>query len=149
MRVPSIWRRAGAGAVIVAALLVTARAFAQAPPGPIGPPPKLPSVPDTQLVPPPPKKGPYLPVPPGATLVGEAKPSSDTGVDDRMFRSSGSYADLVRFYDRTLQQRRVDIVSRQVRPDGVTFTLRRPDGQLATVMVRNSRPPTIETREPL
>lgn len=135
---------------VVASLLVAASAWAQPPPdAAVGPPPALPSVPNTEIVPPPPHKGPYLPVPPDATLVADAKPSSNTGIDDRVFRSSWSDADVLRFYDRTLQQRGLDIVSRRAQPDRVTFTVRRPDGRLGSVTVRNTRHPTIETREPI
>ena len=125
-----------------------AAALAQPPPGAaVGPPPTLPDVPNTELQPPAPKHGPFLPVPPDATLVGDVRPVR--GSDARAFRSDWSYADAVRFYDHDFARRGVAIVSRTVEPDAVTFRVRRPDGKIGTVVVRNSQPTLIETREPL
>ena len=137
------------GVAFAGLLLFAARGFAQPPPGAaVGPPPRLPSVPDTELEPPAPKNGPFLPVPADATLVGQVRPWVGGGEDDRMFRSSWSYGDVVQFYDQTLRKHGLDIVVRRVEPHGVTYQLRRRDGRLATVVVRSTQPTTIETREP-
>ena len=140
------WRRLRQISILAVAL-GAATAWAQPPPGAaVGPPPTLPDVPDTKLEPPAPSHGPYLPVPPDATLVGNVQPAPDA--DDRTFRSSWSYADAVRFYDRRFAKSGAEIVSRTVDPRAVTFRVRRPDGNIATVIVRDVRPTRIETREP-
>jgi hypothetical protein len=108
----------------------------------------LPSVPHTDLQQPAPARGPYLPVPPGATLDGEVKPT-ENGYDQRIFRSQLSYREAIGFYDRTFRVHRTAVVARRVTADRATFDVRRPHEGIATVVVRRTQPTTlIETREP-
>lgn len=130
-------------ASVAAAVLIPVAAAAQGLPRPT-----LPSVPHTDLEPPAHGRGPYLPVPPGAALDAEVKPS-EVGFDDRVFRSQLSYGEVVAFYDRTFREQHTKVVSRVVAPDGVTYQVRLPSGSVGRVILRKTQPAvTIETHEP-
>ncbi len=132
---------------LVLVTLASVPALAQPPPGAaVGPEPWLPSVPRTELERPAARRGPFLPVPPGATLVGELRPSRG-GTVDRTFTTQWSYRDAIRFYDRSLGGIGAQVLSRRVWPENVTFTVRLSNGESAVAIVRNTHPVTIETRE--
>jgi hypothetical protein len=134
---------------LLTALVCASPGLAQPPPGAAAPPePKQPSVTAKEVEPPVPSRGPFLAMPSDATLVGEIKPFTHH-TDDRTFQSSWSYRDVVRFYDDDFRNRGVHVLGRSVAPEGITFRVRGPDGKVETVIVRNTTPTTIETREPM
>lgn len=111
------------------------------------PPRPLPSVPDTEIQGPAPTHGPFVRVPPGSMLTAEVRPSSDGGMDERTFRSDWSFHHALSFYDHEFQRQGVEVLSRRVHANGVTFEIRKADGRTATVIVQATKPTIIETRQ--
>jgi hypothetical protein len=136
-------RAIGPWLILASSLLAGGPALAQR----AGEPRPLPSVPDTELQPPAPAGGPFVKVPPDAMLVAEVKPAADGGMDERTFRSYWSFDHVLSFYDHDFQQRGVKVLSRRARVGGVIYQIRKPDGQTATVVVQDTKPTLIETRE--
>jgi hypothetical protein len=79
--------------------------------------------------------------PGGAHTVEEAQ--GDAG-RDRLYETDDKYAAAVSFFDKTLREDRFAVRNRTVTRTSTTWSLRRPDGSVARLAVRNTRPTTIE-----
>ncbi len=124
-------------AILVAALLVPALAVA-APRGQLDP-------------------------PPGATLLGELQVTEihefpemrvasvmpvesalAVTASDRLYQLGGTYAESVSAFDGMVARPGFRRIARSVTRTATAWTLRRPDGSLATAIVRDTRPVTLE-----
>ncbi len=103
-------------------------------------------------------------VPPNAKLIGTSEvdeirqfPEQKAGKPmerivgvsaiDRVYEVQKPYADVVKFFDTQFQQKGYQQTSRAVTPTATSWTVRRPDGNVANVIVRNTSPATVETVE--
>src|SRR5579885_1334256 len=66
---------------------------------------------------------------------------------DQSYESDRSYGDVVAFFDREFQGGGFQLQERTVRPHSTLWTVKRPDGMLARVAVRNTTPTTFEVVE--
>lgn len=77
----------------------------------------------------------------GARTVEEAQGVAGR---DRLYETDDRYAAVVSFFDKTLREDRFTVKNRSVTRTSTTWSLRRPDGSIARLAVRNTRPTTIE-----
>ncbi len=106
-----------------------------------------------------------LPLPKGSKLVGEtsvteirafpeevrtkegtrtAEEAQGVAGRDRLYETDDKYAAAVSFFDRALREDRFTVRSRTATRTSTMWSLRRPDGSVARLAVRNTRPTTIE-----
>lgn len=110
------------------------------------------------------KAGSLVQVPPNAKLVGTSEvdeirqfPEQKSGKPmerivgvtaiDRVYESERPYADAVKFFDQEFQRAGYQQTSRTVTSSATAWVVRRPDGNVANVIVRNTSPTTIEAVE--
>ncbi len=66
---------------------------------------------------------------------------------DRVYEVARPYADTVRYFDQQFQTQGYQQLSRTVTPTATAWVVRRPDGLVSNVIVRNTTPSTVETVE--
>jgi hypothetical protein len=77
----------------------------------------------------------------GARTVEEAQGVAGR---DRLYETDDKYAAAVSFFDKTLREDRFNVKGRTVTRTSTIWSLRSPDGSVARLAVRNTRPTTIE-----
>jgi hypothetical protein len=107
-----------------------------------------------------------LAVPPKALLIGQGqldqvrelpelqeargdKIVREVGVaaTDRLYESDRSYADTVKFFEHEIDRLNGTILKKNITSTSTAWTVRRPNGKLLDVVVRNTVPPTFEVVE--
>lgn len=105
-------------------------------------------------------------VPPKALLIGQSqldqvrelpelqeargdKIVREVGVaaNDRLYESDRSYADTVKFFEHEIDRLDGTILKKNITSTSTAWTVRRPNGKLIDVVVRNTVPPTFEVVE--
>lgn len=66
---------------------------------------------------------------------------------DRLFESERSFDETVAFFDHQLKSGGNRVRERVATPSAVVWSVKRPDGNVANAVVRNTRPTTIELTE--
>jgi hypothetical protein len=111
-----------------------------------------------------PKTNSLVQVPPNARLIGTSEvdevrqfPEQKAGKPmerivgvsalDRVYEVEKPYADAVKFFDTQFQQKGFQQMSRTMTPTSTAWVVRRPDGNVANVIVRNTTPSTVEAVE--
>lgn len=77
----------------------------------------------------------------GERTVEEAQGVAGT---DRLYETDDKYPAAVSFFDKTLREDRFTVKGRTVTRTSTIWSLRSPDGGIARLAVRNTRPTTIE-----
>lgn len=77
----------------------------------------------------------------GARTVEEAQGVAGR---DRLYETDDKYAAAVSYFDKTLREDRFTVRNRTVTRTSTIWSLKRPDGSVARLAVRNTRPTTIE-----
>jgi hypothetical protein len=110
------------------------------------------------------RAGALVQVPPNARLVGTSQvdevrefPEQNGGKPmeriigvsaiDRVYEVQKPYADAVKFFDAQFRQQGFQQTSRMVTATATAWVVRRPDGNVANVIVRNTSPSTVEAVE--
>lgn len=82
---------------------------------------------------------------------GKQKPQMEkiVGIEgiDRVYQVDRSFADTVSFFDTQVKQQGFQSLARVETPSATAWTVKRPDGSVANVVVRNTNPTTFEIAE--
>jgi hypothetical protein len=87
----------------------------------------------------------------GIKALLKGKPEKEKIVDvqgiDRVFQTDRSFGDTVAYFDQQFKQGGYETMARVEAPSATAWTIKRPDGTVANVIVRNTTPTTFELAE--